>query len=192
MNLLFLVCSIPVVTAGAAYAALQDSLYLFLKKGEGCFHAGVFLKVVRKSLKGSLAVWCGGLLSMGLLAYGSLFWFSALSGGVRYLFTGFYGLVFVLVFGTVQFWLFLLGRGQEPGLAFLKDCFLLALAKFPAVLVMAAFTFSPLLVLNLTGSVLLRIFPVCLLYCFSFPAFFCVRLHDRLLPPLYPALFPDE
>ena len=37
INLLFLLCSIPIVTIGAAYSAMLHSLYGMHKYGEGCF-----------------------------------------------------------------------------------------------------------------------------------------------------------
>ena len=192
MNLMFILCCIPVVTAGSSYTALTESLHLFVQKGEGCFSAGNFLKTFKNNLKSTIPVWCGGLLSMIVLLYEAGYWFHSFRGTARIILSGICLLLFLLVFGILQFWLFLTGRGQKAGIAFLKDCFLLSLARFPSVLLMAAFTASPLLLLLLSGSVLIRMAPVLLLFCFSFPAFFCVRLHEKILPPLFPALFPED
>ena len=192
MNLLFILCSVPLVTAGAAYTALMDSLYLFLQKGEGIFGAGHFLKIFRENLKQTIAMWCGSLVSMILLVYGIWYWLTSLTGVFCLVMAGVYVIIFVLVFGVLQFWLFLLARGQKPCADFLKDCFLLSLAKFPCVLVMAVVSLSPLMFLQLPVGVMIRVFPVYMLYCFSFPAYFCAWIHARVLPPLYPGLDWEE
>ena len=192
MNLMFMLCGILLVTAGASYAALQDSLFTFLKKGEGCFSAKHFLHVFFQNLKGASALWCPGAAAVCLLAYGAFYWLHVLTGLARVLATGFYFLLLILISGIMQFWLFLLSRGQKADLALVKDCALLSLAKFPAVLFMTACTASPLLLLLLPGALVIRILPAVFLYGFSFPAFFCTMVHGRVLPPHYPALFAEE
>ena len=49
INLLFLLCSIPIVTIGAAYSAMLHSLYGMHKYGEGCFSVKMFFRVFRSS-----------------------------------------------------------------------------------------------------------------------------------------------
>lgn len=58
INLLFLLCSIPIVTIGAAYSAMLHSLYGMHKYGEGCFSVKMFFRVFRRSLKPLIPAWC--------------------------------------------------------------------------------------------------------------------------------------
>ena len=51
INLLFILCSLPVVTMGASYAAMTDSMNEMHVHGEGCFSAKRFFQVFKKSLK---------------------------------------------------------------------------------------------------------------------------------------------
>lgn len=48
INLLFLLCSIPIVTIGAAYSAMLHSLYGMHKYGEGCFSVKMFLEYLEE------------------------------------------------------------------------------------------------------------------------------------------------
>ena len=172
MNLLFLFLSIPLVTAGAAYTALTENLYLFLKKGEGCFSSRYFVRVFLENIKSSAMLWIPGAVSMGILIYGIRLWTISLQGWYKIILTGVYILVFLFVFGILQFWHFLCGRGKKPGKELLKDCFLLTLAKLPVILLLLFITISPAFFLLLPGAAFIRILPVILLYGVSFPAFF--------------------
>ena len=192
MDLLFLLCSIPLITMGAAWCALTESLCTFIKKGEGCFSAGHFFSVFKRCLKGSVPVWVPGAFSIGILVYETILWMSVLQGGLKIAMAGICILMILLISGILQFWLFLLAKGQKPEPPLLKDCFLLALAKFPVVIVLALIMASPALLLLVSGAVLIRIFPVLLLFVFSFIAFFCVWILSTILPQYYPGLFEED
>ena len=191
MNLLFLLYALPLATAGAAYCAMLDGLYTLSKEGEGCFSFSRFRHVFRSSLKSSLKIWCPAVLAEAVLAYGIFFWMKAASGAARILLCGVYAAAGILLFGTVQFGLFCLSRTLEWSLERLKDCFLLALAKYPVVLLSFLTAISWLVLLVLPGASLIRLLPLIILYCISSPAYACVCLMTKVMKPVMPAVFEE-
>ena len=49
INLLFILCSLSVVTMGASYAAMTDSMNEMHVHGEGCFSAKRFFQVFKNT-----------------------------------------------------------------------------------------------------------------------------------------------
>ena len=192
MNLLFLLYSLPLFTAGAAYSAMLDGLYTLSRKGEGCFSVSRFHHVFCKCVKNSVKIWCPGALGGILLVYGILYWMKASDGMVRILICGVYAAVGILLFGTLQYSLFCLARTFEWSKERLKDCFLLALAKYPVVILMFLITISWLVLLMLPGANLIRLLPLIALYCIVSPAYACVFFDIKILKPVMPALFEEE
>ena len=192
INLLFLLCAVPVLTAGAAYCAMLDSLYTLENKGEGCFSVPGFFRVFRQSLKKSMSVWIPGAAGGALLIYGLLYWLQTASGVAGIVFCGVYAAVLLLLFGTVQISLFIMTRAQEWRYEQLKDAFLLSLAGYPLVVCSFLATVSWLLLLFLPGARLISLLPLILLFCVSSPAYVCIRLLTRIMKPVMPELFRDD
>ena len=67
INLLFILCSLPVVTMGASYATMTDSMNEMHVHGEGCFTAKRFFQVFKKSLKPMIPI--GTVILSGIFQY---------------------------------------------------------------------------------------------------------------------------
>ena len=192
IGILFLICSIPIVTIGASYAAMQESLYQMHVHGEGCFTAKQFLRTFKSSLKPLVPTWCICLLCFAGLGLNIRFVLANMSGSMRLILCGIYIVLFLLIFGILQYisiFVVLTGKWNRD---YLKNSFLMALAKFPTVILVTVMTASVLTIFMLPGSWLLRLFPLVLLFWFSCPAYVCVSLLTRSLEPLFPELFEDE
>ena len=192
INILFLLFSLPVITAGASYAAMLESLYQLHRQGEGSFSFRHFRNVFRSSLKPSLPLWCIGLPALAAVLYGAAYWFSVLQGPGRAVVCGVYMAVGILVFGILQHALFILALTGKLDPAAVKNSFLLALAKYPFVILNVLCTASILMVLGMTASVLLRMLPLILLYWFACPAYVCVILLEKEMRPLFPRMFEED
>ena len=192
IGILFLVGSLPIVTIGAAYTAMQGSLYDMQVHGEGCFTARQFWNLYKKSLKPMVPLWCLGALGMAGLAENAGFVLSNMQGTGRLVLVGFYFVMFLLIFGTMQYTGFLVARAGAWKGIYLKNGFLMALAKFPSVIVCAVLTGSVLSVLLLTGACVLRLLPLIVLFWFSCPAYVCAGILAKRLEPFFPELFEDE
>lgn len=156
INLLFILCSLPVVTMGASYAAMTDSMNEMHVHGEDCFSAKRFFQVFKKSMK--------PMIPIGTVILSGIFQYSA----------------------------FIAAKTEKWNKDELKNSFLLALAKFPLVILTTLLTASVLSVLMMSVSLMLRMLPLLFLFWFSCPAYVCVGLHRRALKPLLPELFSEE
>ena len=191
INILFIVCSLPVLTMGASFAAMYDSLYQLHRYGEGSFSAKQFLGTYKRVLKRAIPIWSIGLVSGGLMIYGLLLMFGAMEGIMRIIVVGVYIVFLLLLSGILQFQFFILAMTEEWNKDYIKDAFLLVVARFPYVIVTTLVVASPLVILMMTGEMLVRMLPLILLYWISCPAYVCVSIYTKIFKPFYPNWFDD-
>ena len=133
LNLLFLVCSIPIVTIGAAATACYAGVCRTLQKKETGLVYRAFFADFRAAFRQATSVWLLELLAI-LILLGDL-WFAVEYSEPDNVFF----IVFAAVVGAGIFlaslWLYpLLARFQNPLGVQLKNAFLLAFAQFPRTL----------------------------------------------------------
>ncbi len=68
LNLLFVLCSVPIVTAGAAYTALDTVFLAVMRKEEG-YITKAFLTAFKKNFKRVTPLWLGMLAAYGVLFF---------------------------------------------------------------------------------------------------------------------------
>ena len=192
INLLFILCALPVVTMGASYAAMTDSMNEMHVHGEGCFSAKRFFQELKKSLKPMIPIGTVILVCCVGLGFNVNYVLKTMEGTGRILFCGIYVVLFLILSGIFQYSAFIAAKTEKWNKDELKNSFLLALAKFPLVILTTLLTASVLSVLMMSVSLMLRMLPLILLFWFSCPAYVCVGLHRRALKPLLPELFSEE
>jgi uncharacterized membrane protein YesL len=148
LNLLFLLCSIPIITIGASAAACYAGVSRTLQKRETGLVFRAFFADFRAAFRQSTAGWLLELLVLAILA-GDL-WFAVAYSEPNNTFF----LIFAIVVGAVvllaSLWFYpLVARFQNSLSGQLKNSFLLAFAQFPrtllALLVWALFLGVPIL-----------------------------------------------
>lgn len=187
MNVLFLLTSIPVITIGAAYTALLSCAFDLLME-EGEFSAKFFLKKFRMIWKPASLIGIIGFIVLAILSHHAVLFFRYESS-VRLIAAGLYIALFIWVFGILICQFALLARKGCWEKAMLKDSALLALAKFPAFIVILLLTLSPLTVFMMSASFLISMVPVVILFWIACPAFVCGWIMKRILEKIYPNLF---
>lgn len=180
LSLFWILGCFPVVTAGAAFAALYDAVYRTYRKGEkngwqrfwrvfrnnwkaGLLPTGVFLAVCALLVKGLIGVWNAAV-------YGNVSW-AVFSGAA---FAG------VLALGIVSVLFPMLSRFENSTGGLLKNTVLLAMANLPRTLVLG--------ILNAVTALL------CIRYIlplFFLPALSCL-LGTLLLEPMFKPYLPGE
>lgn len=187
MNVLFLLTSIPIVTAGAAYTALLSCVFDLLME-EGRFSAKFFLKKFREVWKPASAVGVAGMAVMAVLGHhAGLFFFS--ESPLRLLAAGVYVALFIWVFGLLLYQFAMLARGAKWEKNLLKNGALLALAKFPVYMAAMLLTLSPLTIFLMPASLLLSMLPVVLLFWIACPGMVCGWMMKRTLESIHPDKF---
>ena len=180
INLLFLLCSIPIVTIGAAYSAMLHSLYGMHKYGEGCFSVKMFFRVFRRSLKPLIPAWCVIVICYILLGCNINYIINNTQGMIRFIGCGVYIVLLLFVSGIMQYLSIFVALSEKWNRDFLKNSFLLTLAKFPVVILTSLLSMSVFIVALFPVSMMLRLLPLVILFWIVCPAYVCVGIHMRV------------
>lgn len=185
LNFLTLLCSLPMITAGAAYAALHFILYQIIEGEEGHL-ARTYFKQLRINLRN------GTLLFLVFALTGGLLWVEFLifrdgSGPV--------GFIRILLY-LASFWLFMVLVWAFPLTA--KFVYSLPVCLYNAVLLVLSHPFRTILMVLLTFgipfllSMDLRILPLDLLLGISLPAHLSALVAHPVLKKMVKAASAEE
>ena len=180
LSLFWLLGCFPVVTAGASFAALYDSVYRGYRQGERNAWQR-FLKVYRDNWKASIlptVVFFAAAYLLGKVLIG--FWNSAVAGAVSWMVFSGAAFVGVLILGALSILFPMLSRFENSIGGLLKNSMLLAIANLPRTLALG--------ILN----------AVTVLLCIRFvvPVFFlpalAALLESLLIEPMFRPYMPQE
>lgn len=146
LNLLLLLCSLPVITAGAAIAAVYDMSLRMLRGEEGYLLPG-FFRAFRANWKQATGQW---LLCLAFFAVcvGDLLAGRFLAGyGVQPILTLVSGIQFVLLIAVMQYLFPLTVRFENTLGGRLKNSILLMVSHLPETLIMVTVSLSAFLIL---------------------------------------------
>lgn len=180
LSLFWLLGCIPVVTMGASFAALYDSVYYGFRRGDKhCWQR--FLQTYKANWKGSILPTVVFLLVFAALAKSLIaLWNAAVYGQVSWMLFSGGAFVGVLVLGVLSVLFPMLSRFENSFGALLKNTVFLAMANLPRTLLLG--------ILN-AGAVLL-----CLNYVF--PLFFLPALAALIgtlfIEPMFKPYMPQE
>lgn len=158
LNILWLVCSIPIVTIGASTAALYSVMQKIVRNEEG-YIARSFFKAFKQNFKQATIVWLL-IAVLGLILSVDLNMARSLEGTIR--------IVFQVIFGFFSFWLFaiflyvfpLLARYENSTKATLKNAVILSIAKLPFTFLMMVVVVVPVAASLLTVRTILLSVPI--------------------------------
>lgn len=158
LNILWLVCSIPIVTIGASTTALYSVMQKIVRNEEG-YIARSFFKAFKQNFKQATIVWLL-IAALGLILSVDLNMARSLEGTIR--------IVFQVIFGFFSFWLFaiflyvfpLLARYENSTKATLKNAVILSIAKLPFTFLMMVVVVVPVAASLLTVRTLLLSVPI--------------------------------
>ena len=158
LNILWLVCSIPIVTIGASTTALYSVMQKIVRNEEG-YIARSFFKAFKQNFKQATIVWLL-IAALGLILSVDLNMARSLEGTIR--------IIFQVIFGFFSFWLFaiflyvfpLLARYENSTKATLKNAVILSIAKLPFTFLMMVVVVVPVAASLLTVRTLLLSVPI--------------------------------
>ena len=158
LNILWLVCSIPIVTIGASTTALYSVMQKIVRNEEG-YIARSFFKAFKQNFKQATIVWLL-IAALGLILSVDLNMARSLEGTIR--------IVFLVIFGFFRFWLFalflyvfpLLARYENSTKATLKNAVILSIAKLPFTFLMMVVVVVPVAASLLTVRTILLSVPI--------------------------------
>lgn len=174
INLLTLVCALPVVTAGASFASMYYLLLRMAENDSGALTRG-FFRAFRKNFKDATAVWLIGLVVLALYGYELWLLHQGVMDayGVMYKVTlGLISLIIVGVIMILNYYFALLARYDRNWKQTLKNAALLTVGFLPRSLCMAVLMLFPLALMLLSDY----FFWLWFLYGLSYPGYLIARL----------------
>lgn len=141
LNLLWIICSIPVITIGASTAALYTVMLKLVKNEEGYIVKG-FLTAFRDNFKKATIQW-GILLAVGIIIGLDIRFAAFMQGAARAIFQSLF-LVFAVIWLCAVIYTFpLTARYENTTKNTLKNALILSVGKLPYTLLMAIVTAGP-------------------------------------------------
>lgn len=178
LNILWMICCLPVVTAGAATCGLHFALSPLRNEDEGVSRC--FFRSFRRNFKQATLLWLA-VLVMGALVLLCLRLVSFWEGAARTAGIVFFCVPAMLLLMTAGYGFPLLAQFEIPAKRLLEDALLLSLAHFPRTLAVIGITLLPVVLLYVLPSVLL-----CVLFVWAPVGFSLTALAvERVLEPVF-------
>lgn len=158
LNLIYVVCCIPIVTIGAANAALYTVTMKMARK-EAPAVLKIFFKALKNNIKTATIVWLFQLTIAGLMLFDLrlIGAFGSVAGAVTKVLLG----AVLIVFLIIREYLFpYIARFENTVMATFKNAMMLSVAHAPYTLVMAGMTVGVTVIALFTG----RTFTISMLF----------------------------
>lgn len=178
LNILTLICCLPIFTAGASLTAMH---YMALKivRNEECYITRGFFKSFKENFKQGTAIWFLLLLAVGVLA------------GDFYIITKtdmeFHNVIKIIIMAAAMLVLFtatfvfpVLAKFENTLKRTLKNAFIMSILQFPKTILMIVLNVLPIL----AGAFIYQIIPVVFLFGLSGPAWISAMLYNKFFQKL--------
>ena len=186
LNILTLICSIPIITAGAAFTSMH---YVALKivRNEESYITRSFFKSFKTNFRQATLIWLMILLIAAVL------------GGDYYIITK-SGIQFssvlvvlimaaaVLVICTTLYVFPVLAKFDNTIMGTIRNAFIMSILQLPKTVVMFVMAFFPLIIYLVS----LRLIPIIFLFGFSLPAYASAMLYNKFFQKLEDQLVSEQ
>lgn len=174
LNLLTVVCMMPLITAGAALTAMHYQV-LKIVRDEECYIVKGYFKAFRENFKQSTAIWLI-LLAIGLILGGDFYIISSASGeGSHMIFRAVLGAIAIFALFTLIYVFPVQAKFVNPVLRTLKNALAMSILQAPRSIVMLILYVLPIALTLFVPNV----FPMVLLFGVTLPAFLSAKLYNR-------------
>ncbi len=173
LNVLAVICSIPIVTIGASYTAMHKQLYR-MKTDEDGYIVKDFFKEFGKNFKQATIIWLGILLVGGILGVDIYIFMEKGLEFAAYYKLAIYALFFTLCLCAVYVFP-IISRYETTIKSALKNALAMAFYAFFKSILMVAVTVAPWVAAYFIPNFIM----VDLLFGLSLPAYVCVFFYSR-------------
>ena len=170
LNILTLVCCLPVFTAGAALSAMYSVLIKMALKEDGVI-TKPFFRAFKENFKKSTLVWIPSSLILAFMALNIYLMYHGVLNNNKSLFIPVgisIGIICIVIIVFLNYVLALFARYDSDLKQSVKNAFLLELAYFPRSLCIFVICLSPLALMRISFNFLFFWF----IYGLSFPGYF--------------------
>lgn len=175
LNFLFLLCCIPVITAGAAAAALQKACQVILFDEDDAV-TRVFFRAFRENFKQATIAWLVILFFLVGTVCDYLLIASFFTGGTAMLFNAVITALLILVLGIASHLFPLMVRYENRLMEHVKNAVILSIIKLPRTLGMVVLNILPVIVAFFSMQVLMSTMVFWLVIGFAFAGYMCATL----------------
>lgn len=144
LNILFLVCSIPIITIGASTTAMYTVAKKMVANKEG-YIVRTFFKSFKENFVKSTIIWLIMLMALAVVVADLLIGNAIPMETLRYMFIGAMLLSIILVVGAMMYALTLQCTFENTLKNTLKNAVLMVFIHFPWTLIIVILTLSPIL-----------------------------------------------
>lgn len=178
LNVLAVVCCIPIVTAGASMTALH---YMVLKmvRNEECYITKGFFKSFKENFKQSTIIWLIQLVVMAILAIDFYVMYQNKSQ-FQMIWQVLIMIVVVLVVMTSTFVYPVLAKFDNTVVKTIKNALYISILQFPKVILMVIMSIVPIVILLISPTVT----PFVLMFGVSIPAYLFAKLYNKFFQKL--------
>lgn len=178
LNILTMICCIPIVTAGASLTAMH---YMALKivRNEECYITRGFFKSFKENFKQATIIWML-LLLIALIIIGDIFIMRdsgiEFSNVMKVIIT----VAGVLVLFTATFVFPVLARFENTVFRTIKNAFMMSILQFPKTIAMIVLSLFPIILFAFS----MRLVPIAFLFGLSLPAFLSAMMYNKFFRKL--------
>lgn len=188
LNVLTIVCSLPIVTAGAAFTALHYSC-LKLVRGEESYVTKDFFKSFKQNLKQGIVITIILIFVVVLLSFDFYFLLTnQQTGKLGSVVLAGLGVVVLLVACTVSFLFPILARFNNTIKGTIKNAFMMSMLVLPKTLLMIVMAVAPAAIWYFVPQVA----PLCFLFFFGAPAYLSAMLYSKTFKKYEPEDTDDK
>ena len=178
LNILTLICCIPIVTVGASLTAMN---YMALKivRNEECYITKGFFKSFKQNFKQATAIWLLFLLAVLVLA-GDFYIVKNSGIELNIVIKVVIGIVALILTFTWMFVFPVLAKFDNTVIRTIKNAFVMSILQFPKTLLMIVIYALPIVI----GILVPQAFPICFLFGLSAPAYVSALLYNKFFKKL--------
>lgn len=182
LNLVFLVCCLPVVTIGPAVAALDASAFRIIRGEEGR-PVKAFFQALRQNLRRGIGLWLVLLLAGAAVAL-DIWLFAAFTGPLRLLLVPF-GILLALALFTAGYAFPLLSQFDNTVKGTLKNALFLSVGYLPRTIVITALNVFPFALLVWDMLMFLKCGFIWIFVYFAAAACLNAKLLEKVFTPYW-------
>ena len=183
LSVLWTVCSIPVITMGAASAALMRCA-LNMNTLEGNWRSRNFFRYFRENFRNATLLWMVFLLAAAVFIFDIVVLKDPGSSAMRA--QRFIAVIGLIIWMITAVWAFALTSQFDAGLfQTIKNAFYIGISKLPRTIVMCVLWLVPVALLAFNPYVLSRIIVLWPVLFTGGTAYFCAKLMVKPLTPFF-------
>lgn len=178
LNILTMICCIPIITAGASLTAMN---YMALKivRNEECYITKSFFKSFKENFKKATLIWLIMLVVAAVLA-GDLYIITKAEIELHNIFKTVILIAVVFAVFTAMFVFPVLAKFENTVIRTIKNAFVMSVLQFPKTMLMIVMYVVP----PIACMFFLQIFPFVFLFGLSVPAFVSALLYNKFFQKL--------